>query len=827
MTELLAPAGSFAALQAALANGADAVYLGGKTFSARAFADNFTLEQIAQAVRLAHLWHAKIYVTLNTLISDEEMPEALYYAGELYHAGVDAIILQDIGLMTALRRLLPDLPLHASTQMSIHNAAGCNFLASQGLERVILARELSLEDIARVRSAADIELESFVHGALCICYSGQCLFSSMVGGRSGNRGRCAQPCRMAYKLVDDLGREVKTCCKGNYLLSPRDLVGYEEIEKLYRQQLASWKIEGRMKKPEYVAVVTKVYRQVLDNLAKGLPPQEAEESMRRLLQVFNRDHCTAYWSHNPGSAMMSYARPNNRGVFAGRIQSAGRGRISLKLSQPLHIGDMLEIWGSGGNKPTLTVEDMTLAGRPTEAAAPGDTVSVSCKGGREGDRVFKIFDAPLMEEARGSMDDFPCRPLNFAFNACIGQPFYLRAWDEDNYTAAYTSDYVVEPARSSVSDLTGIRVQLSRLGGTGYKLGELTGALDKGVMLPSSVLNKCRRKVVEDILAQRAAGDQRPWDKNAFADNIRIFLPAEKQKAVEKTAISVLTATTEQARLAADKGVKNIYIDALGFSGREEVDYSCLCRELQAKGAGLLPYLPQIILPHEEEYWLKKIISWQELPLSGVVVNNLGQIQMLRDLGWSKPVYGGMGLNCFNSSSCRFLAEQGLKRITLSPELNLEQLKKLDSCGMQTEVFAQGALQVMVSEYCGVGALCGGRRHDSRENNPCSRPCRSSKNNFYFRDEKGFCFPLRCDNACRMHVFNSREHCLLKETVNLRRAGVSHMLLDIRLYDRPKASRLLELYQLAAGDDICFSEATDRIGGIMQDYTKGHLYRGV
>ena len=268
MTELLAPAGSFTALKAALANGADAVYLGGKTFSARAFADNFTLEDIAKAVELAHFWQAKVYVAVNTLIDDEEMTSAVFYASELYQLGVDAVIVQDLGLLDILRQALPNLSIHASTQMSIHNAPGCQLVKEMGLERVILARELSFMDIKLLREATDIGLEVFVHGALCICYSGQCLFSSMVGGRSGNRGRCAQPCRMAYQLINDQGTPIEVEQKGKYLLSPKDLIGYPQIAKLAELNMDAWKIEGRMKKPEYVATVSRVYRRVLQSLRK-------------------------------------------------------------------------------------------------------------------------------------------------------------------------------------------------------------------------------------------------------------------------------------------------------------------------------------------------------------------------------------------------------------------------------------------------------------------------------------------------------------------------------------------------------------------------------
>ena len=824
MTELLAPAGSFAAMRAAFANGANAVYLGGKNFSARAFADNFTLEEIGEAVRLAHFCHGKVYVTLNTLIADEEMADALAYAAELYQAGVDAIIVQDVGLFTLLRRLLPEQPLHASTQMSIHNAPGCALLEEMGAERVILARELSLADMEDIKSKVRVGLETFVHGALCVCTSGQCLFSSMVGGRSGNRGKCAQPCRMAYQLVDDEGRAIPHAEKGKYLLSPKDLVGYEHLPELFAVDMDAWKIEGRMKKPEYVATVSRIYRAALDELSAGRPLPAEKENMRQLLQVFNRDHCSGYWLGNPGAALMSYARPNNRGVAAGRIQSVGGGRITVKLSQPLVPGDMLEIWVSSGGKQTLTAEELIVNGRRAERAAAGEAVSLPCKAGRPGDRVFKIFDAQLMEQARSSAADFPAKPLRFSFTAREGQPFALRAVDEDGYEAAFTSDYVVEKAKKSASDIAAVKAQLDRLGGTGYVLAGLDGELDEGVLLPSSVLNKSRRAVVEDILSQRREKDTRRLDGQRFTAACAALLALPPKRAEKKLRLSALAANAEQAQLAAAAGVEDIYLDVLGLDGSLP-DVAKAAETVNAQGAVLLPYLPQVILPREEKSWRKKIAEWHGLPLGGIVINNLGQLAILREAGWAKPIYAGTGLNCFNSWCARFLAEQGVSRICLSPELTLAQLKQMN-CGVETELFAQGALQVMVSEYCAAGALCGGRNMDEKGSRACSRPCRSGRH-FDLRDEKGYVFPLRFDTACRMHVFNSREHCLLKDSEEIRKAGVGRLLLDLRLYDEEKARGILRLYTLAVRDAAGREEACALLDGVLRDYTKGHTYRGV
>lgn len=296
---------------------------------------------------------------------------------------------------------------------------------------------------------------------------------------------------MAYTLVDELGTPVDTGQKGSYLLSPRDLIGYPQLEELYQTGMDAWKIEGRMKKPEYVATVCRIYSEALRRLEQGDWAPDNDQ-LRQLLQVFNRDQSTGYWLGNPGAALMSYARPNNRGVLLGRIAYTGNGRIAIKLSQPLFIGDMLEVWVSGGSRETITVKEIYRDNLPCDSAQPGDTVSVAGNGGREGDRVFKIFDAPLMEAARASFNDFITKPLHFQVTAKLGQPLRIRAFDDDGYQAEYVSEYIVSAANTSISDMTSVRVQLGRLGGTGYSLGELTGHLDQGIILPSSVLNKCR-----------------------------------------------------------------------------------------------------------------------------------------------------------------------------------------------------------------------------------------------------------------------------------------------------------------------------------------------
>ncbi|MFC2287345.1 MAG: peptidase U32 family protein, partial [Selenomonas sp.] len=346
MIELLAPAGSREALTAAVESGADAVYLAGNMFGARAYADNFDEEGLREAITFAHSRDVRVHVTVNTIVRDEEMAALSRYLRFLYEAGADAALVQDLGVYRLARQAAPDLPLHASTQMTVHNLEGVLLLQEMGFERVVLSRELSLEDIRYITAHCQVEIETFVHGALCVCYSGQCLMSSMIGGRSGNRGRCAQPCRLPYTLVDETGADVLGKDAGQFLLSPKDLKTIELLPELLESGIASLKIEGRMKRPEYVAVVVDAYRRAIDAVEAGRGLPSAAEDEKALAQIFNRDFTTAYLKGRPGRTMMSESRPNNRGLLVGRVLENDRtaGRVKLKLSGDLAEGDQLDFW---------------------------------------------------------------------------------------------------------------------------------------------------------------------------------------------------------------------------------------------------------------------------------------------------------------------------------------------------------------------------------------------------------------------------------------------------------------------------------------------------
>lgn len=407
LPELLSPAGNFEAVIAAVENGADAIYLGLKNFNARRQAENFDFGELGEAVDYAHSKGVKVYLAFNILIKNSELQEALENVVKAYHLGVDAVMLQDFGLSYLLRKHYPEVPLHASTQMNVHNLSQLKFLEKMGFRRVILSRELSLSEISFLCKNTYLEVEVFIHGALCFSYSGQCLFSSLVGGRSGNRGLCTQPCRLSYELWSEKGKEETL---GPYLLSTSELMTLSKLKDLWGAGVRAFKIEGRMRSPEYVAAATRVYRQVLNKLKKGERENllSLKQKIEILEEVFNRGFNCAYLEGKSGNELMSYNRPNHRGVFLGRVTFVNQytGEVGLRLRKSLSVGDEVEFWVKKGGRVALKVERIKVGREEKTKALEGERAVLFPTAGRHrirvGDRVFRKHNAFLMKEIRKS-----------------------------------------------------------------------------------------------------------------------------------------------------------------------------------------------------------------------------------------------------------------------------------------------------------------------------------------------------------------------------------------------------------------------------------------
>ena len=827
--ELLAPAGSMEAFKAAVANGATAVYMGGKNFNARASADNISDEDMPALIRYAHLHGVRIYVTVNTLIHTDELIPALRYIKYLYDWQVDGIIMQDLGLLALVRRCFPALHISASTQMTAHNSSSIAFLSGLGVDRLILSRELSLSDIKKIREQTKTELEVFVHGALCICYSGQCLMSSMIGGRSGNRGRCAQPCRMRYKLLEEgnNGLIPVNTDVGDYLLSPRDLYGYELLPDLLALDIESWKIEGRMKRPEYVATVVRNYRQLLDSLISGGEKPDSRKAVDELLQIFNRDSTDGFWRGNPNVGLMSCKRPNNRGVYLGRVMAFSAETVTVKLERALSLGDGLEIWVTRGGRNGFTVEKMEVNGKFVTEAVKGATVTIGADvSACVGDRVFKTHDRHLMEQAVASYEADKVIPVKITVTARLNNNLTASILDGRGNMAEIVDEYIVPQARTAPSGYDYIKSQMERMGGSGFSLAGLEVFADEGIMLPASVLNALRRNLVERLAEKRLA----PYYKELLNTDFKVIereinVLAEAKGGKTRAGdlqISVMVSDSESAAAVCRAGADIIYLSPEKYQDKHINDkqLETLLSLAARHNTTVVQGISRIFHDDEAESLMKNIGIWQDMGIKHILSGNTGIKNLCERAGFKGRILVDTAFNILNPLALQVLAEQGFSFAALSPELSFEQLKCFAGIkNIDKEVLVHGALPLMVSEYCLLSrVLCG--------ESACTMPCRAGKS-YALKDEKGFVFPLRTDTACRTHIFNSRELCMAEDLSKIAACGIERVRLDLRLHKPKNAAVITECYleARAGGND-------EKIDGRLRNtsccgFTKGHYYRGV
>lgn len=881
--EILAPAGEWEAFLAAVENGADAVYLGGKGFNARQYAGNFGEEELRQAVEYAHLRGVKVYVTVNILVDDGELPDLIPYVRFLYESGVDAVIVQDLGVGRLIQVLFPHLELHASTQMTVHNLEGARLVREMGFARVVLARELSLAEIKDIRAGtSDLGLETFVHGALCISYSGQCLLSSLIGGRSGNRGRCAQPCRLEYTLVNEKGEEISGSGVGRHLLSPRDLKAIDLLPALVEAGVSAFKIEGRMKRPEYVATVVSVYRRALDRVlekgAVGFSVPPADE--RRLAQSFNRDFTTGHFLGNPGRDLMSYQRPNNRGLFLGRVVAYERSsaRVTVRLEEPLAVGDGVEFWVSRGGRVGIEVKELFHAGRPVPEAEKGQVVSFLVEGEiRPGDRVFKTLDRKLVAEAEASYRSrrfLRLIPVTGKVEVRLGQPLRLWLSDGEGNTVLAESDFLAEVAQKHPLTRTVLEEKIGRLGNTPFKLENLVVELEEGLMVPLSEINEVRRRAVEQLGQKRLQRTRPSLDESTlrretqrllasswavrralaqekgvfpFSDGRNVFAPLNDQsprvvgggkaregdRRLAKPVLAVHVATLEGVTAALTAGAGYIFYGGEFYRSRGHLPGLEETREALDKthrAERLFALVTPRISRRDDLALIRRQL--EELAPLGpdlVVVGNLGTLALVRELGL--PFWANFSLNAFNTLTVDLLGDLGARGVTLSPELTLEQIRRLvERSALPLGSFVHGPLPVMVSEYCAVGSLLGERR----TGRPCRQPCWGR--GFGLKDRLGFVFPIEMDQSCRMHIFNPMELVMLDHLPALVESGLALFQVEARRMKPADLRRVVSLYQknltaiLARGTAYQVpAEDMEKLRQLIAgpDITRGHYFRGV
>jgi len=825
--ELLAPAGNWDSFMAALKNGADAVYLGGKRYSARQSAENFDDEQMREAVVYAHLRKKKIYVTVNTLIDNQEFGAALDYLYLLQQIGVDAIIIQDMGLMNVARKVLPDLRLHASTQMNLHNQDGVAFLRDQGVKRIVLARELSMAEITAItKEAAGVELEVFVHGAICFSFSGQCLFSSMVGGRSGNRGRCSQPCRLPYHLFSRPDKQpLKLPEQGRYLLSPADLCLIEYLPELQRAGVTSLKIEGRMKRAEYVAVVTGAYRQALDCLEKDSEYKINSDVKDKLLKVFNRHFSTGYFIPDR-QQFLSTTRPNNRGVNIGRVLNQERDMlVQIKLTDTVGVGDGLAIWVGQGKSPTCVIREMMLNGHKVEEARAGDIISVKIEGRVfPHDRVFKTHDEQLLSQARESIRDKADSrlPVDCEIHMIAGRPMQLALTDESGIRVEVQSTQIVQVAQQHPLDENTLREKLGRMGNTAFELRRLKISGDPNTMLPYSEINDVRRRAI-DLLNARILQGRKTEIKDDFSyrDARKQYLSFTESGRRDVTPLlSVAVSSGEQTEIALQCGADRVYIGIEGLGTRNYPNKKHL-KELLTMGGknvdAIVPLLPRIHKPDDNYMYRDLVGDFRRL-----------MIASWADLKWGLTngfeLQTDYNLNIYNRYALDLLVKMGVGGVCLSPELNFEQLHSFANFD-KVELLVHGELILMLSQHCMLGSAVNGKQEK------CSSPCVG--HNYCLQDDKAYQFPLATDADCRFYVFNSRSLCMLEDLPKILKLCPAGIRIEARRLTNEQLRTTVKIYrqafnELQKGLQPDWRAYQQELSAVSPStFTKGHYYRGV
>lgn len=791
LPELLAPAGGPEQLRAAVENGADAVYMGLKRFNARQNADNFSGGQLKEAIAYAHVRGVNVYITLNTLIADSEMRTALDQAGLAYEAGADALIVQDLGFASLLRRMLPDMPLHLSTQGSIYNREGVQLAAELGFSRVVLARELSGEEIRRIAADAPIETEVFIHGALCVCYSGQCLMSSLIGGRSGNRGDCAQPCRLPYRLSckDSATGRRRIVHDTSHLLSPKDLCLLPQFDEVIRTGAAGLKIEGRAKSPEYVAVVTRIYRKYLDLYAKektahqpldiqALAQQknrqtltQKQQDMRELAQIFNRGgFTTGYMEGKQGFEMMAAERSKHWGVYIGQTGKAypGKKMVDIHLDSELSIGDGIEIVTDG--LPGNVITSLMRADERVTAGLPGDIIRAGYIQGRipPGSPVYKISEREQLREARASFERGGRRKCA----ACLSlfarkgkkltitvetEPLSGRNAFPNHACAEIISSGECEPAITKPLTEERAREQLSKTGNTPFYIDRCRLEMDEDIAVPVSALNELRRKALAKLEAE--LGDRYPH--RHFVSGMPDFPPEREAKKQEPDApVSKYKAPgTSLYFFRWDGPDRQEYEKADRIYLPYEVFLDTKRREalerFQRRGTQLVAAFAAITKGYHDEQIQKYLPQIAQDPLvHGVMIANLGHLAFVRGLG--KPVYADCSLNIYNSYTAYALGQLGVTGVSVSYELR-EPLSAPKECLPEQEIITGGKAPAMYSEYCPASCHCAGAANRKKKEKTDKELLSAGKTyELIDRMEKSLTLVTDC-TSCRAVIFGAEE----------------------------------------------------------------------
>ena len=801
--ELLAPVGSFDSLKAAVQNGANAVYLGGKDFSARASANNFDREELKEAVKYAHIRDVRVFVTTNTLIKQNELEDFVEYAKFLYDIDVDAIIMQDIGAAMLIHELLPDFELHASTQMVAHSLEDVQYLESIGFKRVVLARELTVEEIKYICDNANVDIEIFVHGALCVCYSGGCLMSSMIGNRSGNRGRCAQPCRQKYTMIDiSTGEEIHN--NGDYLLSTKDLNTIEEIDKIIDTGVLSLKIEGRMKKPEYVATVIKSYRDAIDEYETTKKVNISDETMEDLYTIFNRKFTKGLILGEVGEEVMNSNVPNNQGLYVGKVVDYNKKakRLKIKLEGTLKKGDGINL-GGGTIGRIIKGKDITQIGYK------GETIELDFIGeAKKNQLVFKTSDTDLIDRAQKTYTqdkEFAKSLIDAEISIKLDSYPELRLIDKNENIVTVQGDKLVEKALKVALSEEKIETQIKKLGNTPYEIDQLKINLDEGVSMPISLINQMRREAIELLDNARISVKGRMYKDNDIKYSPKIY----SRNADNKSKIRVKVNNIE-----ALKSILNLDIDMIYYEDVSTIEQAMTMAN--ANNKKLIYSAPRIV--RNREY--KRLEKSDEYCKDHVQISALGQVKYYKENSESVKFDVDYYLNPFNSETINHYKKEGAETVCISQELNLHEIKETTQyTDLEIETVAYGYIPMMLSEYCPMGVVARSCKKDKR----CAN-CKESK--YVLRDFKGEEYRVSQDIFCRSTIYNSSANCLINNLDELSEAGINIFRLDFTHETPELIEKITKSFIDVIENDFVADAKSLEVFEDM-DTTLGHLYKGV
>lgn len=806
--ELLAPAGTMENFMAALESGADAIYLGGKVFNARAHAANFGIDELREAVRLAHILDVSVYVTVNILIGDTELKDLEQYIKDLDSIGVDAIIVQDLAVAEIAKRVAPNIHLHGSTQMTAATLDAVRFYESLGFTRVVLARELSLKEIQHICKHCKAEIEVFVHGALCVCYSGQCLMSSFIGGRSGNRGACAQPCRLPYELLDSKGESVLPKHEA-YLLSPKDLNYSEHMNELVAAGVTSFKVEGRMKKVSYVRQVIGTYREILDEASIH------ENQRKALASGFNRGFSTAYLEDTVGRQMMTVVAPNHQGKPIGESYTK-KGDVYLSLTEPIEQGSLVKILQSNGSVTYYTVDDewtcvsdTLYKGRPAEGLAVGQ---------------LYLASTPKNTKSRG-LQEFT-RKYDMSVYLSVGsngETNYteLTAILDSGLSVTVTNEYVPAIANKVPTSLEKVTEQLGRLGNTLFRLSYVD-IPDGPYMWPASVLNALRRDAVTALETALITHHVESWQALQVTGDVDYDFKAQHELSYDTCPmISARVDEIEGVKAAISGGAQKIVFggDRLSrtpyaLSIYDEVARLCAQSDVICTFA-----TPRVVKDDEVEAYKHTLEAIVQAHPDSISIHVPQALLWLRELGYTGAIEADTGLNIFNTPTLHFWEQLHISCVNPSQELTLKQITELAKHShVPIETMVHGYTEMMISEYCAIASFVG---TGSKVN--CPMPC--VKESYSLKDRKGEIFPIRTDPYCRMHIMNSHEMDMRAYVPMLLQKGVSILRVDGRHMKPSYVKAIVSQYVgIATGTMEAPPKKIDSQG---ESITRGHYFRGI